>query len=151
MTSTPTPSPGLAHAVDPHSSGGASGGHSGGAGGDETGAGGDETGDVDGAGTGSTGSDTAGNSASAASAGARGANNLIIIATAVAVAAVVAVVAAVVIIKGRKGLTARPRTSVARTSGTRGDTFDAGVVYESSKRAPAPTESHVEGEAVFEI
>lgn len=61
-------------------------------------------------------------------------------------------VVAIVVMKRRSRVSAKPRT-IPRKSTVRGDTFDAGVVYESGpKTVQSPRiESHKEDEDVFEI
>ena len=80
-------------------------------------------------------------------------NQLALIGSGVAVAAVIIVVVAVIVVKRRSTVSAKPR-SVPRGNGVKGDTFDAGVVYENTQKAGgrSPHVAHVdEDEVTFEI
>ncbi len=104
--------------------------------------------------TGTDGGASNGQTATTVSGGAGGISQLALIGAGVAVAAVVVAVVAVIVIKRRSSASARPR-AVPRSAAARGDTFDAGVVYDSSNKklanATSPRVAHVAEEEQFEI
>ena len=78
-------------------------------------------------------------------------NQLALIGSGVAVAAVIIVVVAVIVVKRRANITAKPR-SAPRGNGVKGDTFDAGVVYENTATGKSPRTEHAnDDEVTFEI